>query len=346
MSGTNESGNEILAKLRGFVVFIAKAAGLGLAMFVAFMVASAITAADVAAETAPQDVNQMMVWLLAVSMLDAVILGFIIHNSRWRGWPLILGLAVALYGVQTVMGQIEALVFLTPLGERWGAGSVPMLVMPFELIASNIISGAVKAMVGATVGVLLFGKARRGEFESTDFMPKMEWQQWALKIGAAVLLYELLYFGFGYYVAWKSPALLDFYQGSDPGSFLAQMRNVIGTTPTLIPFQALRSLLWIAFSLPIIRMLRHKPWLGASATGLMLGLLAFSHTLVPNPYMPTEVRIVHFIETVSSTFIFGVALYGLFHRRHQSPAGLLKADAGDSEASRSRHSGYMGTEAR
>jgi hypothetical protein len=47
--------------------------------------------------------------------------------------------------------------------------------------------------------------------------------------------------------------------------------------------------------------------------------------IVPNPYMPPAVRRVHFIETVSSTFIFGVLMFWLLHRSHRSLADLFGA---------------------
>jgi hypothetical protein len=214
---------------------------------------------------------------------------------------LIAGLTFAFYGVQTVVGQIEAVVFLTPLGERWGAGSIPVLTMPLNFILSQFMIGAALAIVGVPVAALLFGKAKRGgEGSAARVNPGITGLEWAWKLGAVIVLYELLYFGFGYYVAWKDPAVLAFYQGTDPGSFFAQMRNVATETPTLIPFQALRALLWAAFSLPVIRMLRHKPWLGALLTGLFVSLPMNVPHIVPNPYMPTAVRTAHFIETPHS----------------------------------------------
>ena len=296
---------------------------LAATLFLTLMVVSSITAADVAAETNPQEVGRMMSSLFLASLVDATILALIVRFSRWRGLSLILGLALAFFGVQTVMGQIEALVFLTPLGENWGAGSLPMIEMPLELIISSIISGAAKAVVGVPAAALLFGKARGRSTESIELLPTMGWRQWLLKLAGVVLLYELLYFGFGYYVAWKSPAILEFYQGSDPGSFLAQMNHVLTETPRLAPFQAMRSLLWTAFAFPIVRMFKDKPLFGSALSGLLLGVLAFSHTIVPNPYMPDAVRQVHLIETVSSTFLFGLAQYWLFHRAHRSLAGMF-----------------------
>jgi hypothetical protein len=62
-------------------------------------------------------------------------------------------------------------------------------------------------------------------------------------------------------------------------------------------------------------MLRHKRWLGALLTGLFVSLPMNIPHIIPNPYMPADVRIIHFWETVSSTFIFGIVMFLLFHPR-------------------------------
>jgi hypothetical protein len=197
--------------------------------------------------------------------------------------------------------------------------------MPLDFILSQFYIGAAQAIIGIPLATLLFGKAKRDPETPIKFTPGLKGTQWLWKLAAIIVLYELLYFGFGYYVAWKNPAVTAFYQGTDPGSFLAQMRNVATQTPTLIPFQALRALLWTAFALPVISMLRHKPWLGALLTGLLLSLPMNVPHIVPNPYMPPAVRTAHFIETVSSTFIFGVLMFWLLHRHHRSLAALFEA---------------------
>lgn len=277
-------------------------------------------------ESAPEDGGNPIPLLFIITAVDALILGLVITQSRWSGFPLIVGLTFAFYGVQTFVGQIEAVVFLTPLGERWGAGSMPVLTMPLDFIFSQFIIGAALAIVGVPVAALLFGKAKRGgEDPSVKLNPGISGLQWIWKLGAVIVLYELLYFGFGYYVAWKNPAVLAFYQGTDPGSFFAQMRKVATETPTLIPFQALRALLWAAFSLPVVSMLRHKGWVGALLTGLFVSLPMNAPHLVPNPYILPAVRTAHFIETVSSTFIFGLVMFWLLHRSHRSLGDLFGA---------------------
>lgn len=297
--------------------FILKTAALTAILLIVMI---AVSTAVVPMESfEPEQESGSLLPLLIVCLAYALVIVLVITQTSWRGLPLILGLALSFYGVQTLVGQIEAIVFLTPLGERWGAGSIPALTMPLDFITSQFTVGAALALVGALSAAALFGKIRRRDDQQPiRLLPKFSTGQWLWKLAVIILLYELLYFGFGYYVAWKNPAVAAFYQGTDPGSFPAQMKNVITKTPTLIPFQAFRALLWTAFSLPVVAMLRRKGLLGAVTIGLFLSLPMNIPHIVPNPFMPAAVRQAHFIETASSNFIFGVILFWLLHRAHQS----------------------------
>ena len=305
--------------------FVLKTALIAIVMLITMIVATELALPVEAMEAASQEqAGNVVLLLLIINIVNALLFSLVVTQSRWRGWPLVLGLTFAFYGVQTLIGQIEAIVFLTPLGERFGVGSVPTLTMPMDFITSQFIIGAAQAVVAAPLAILLFGKIKPDKDRSNfALFPQFHLPQWLLKFGAIIVLYELLYFGFGYFVAWKNPAVLAFYQGTDPGSFLAQMKHVATQTPTLIPFQAFRALLWVAFAFPVISMLRHKPWLGALATGLFLSLPMNIPHIVPNPFMPADVRMAHFIETASSNFIFGVLMFWLFHRSHQSLMDFL-----------------------
>ena len=271
-----------------------------------------------------EEAGVIILLLLAVTTVDALIIGAVVKNSRWSGWVLTVGLIFSFFGAQTLVGQIEAIVFLTPLGENMGAGNVPVLTMPLDFILSQILIWGAVAVIGVSLAVFLLGETRKKDSFSINMSPGMGTREWLLKLGAVILLYELLYFGFGYFVAWKNPAVLEFYQGTDPGSFLAQMRNVATNTPGLIPFQAFRALLWTAFALPVISMLRHRPWVGALLAGLFLSVPMNIPHIVPNQYMPADVRFVHFVETTSSTFIFGICAFFLLYRSHRSVLDLFR----------------------
>ncbi|MBS3753883.1 MAG: hypothetical protein KGY46_10925 [Anaerolineales bacterium] len=310
--------------LKKISAFSLKTLVLSVAMLIVMVTVSGFAVPTETTQTASQNSGTIFLRLFIVNLANALLINLVVTQTRWRGWPLMLGLSFAFYGVQTIIGQIEAIVFLTPLGELWGAGSIPVLTMPPNFILGQFIVGAALAAIGVPLSVLFFRKRKRGDQPMLNtLIPKMGTEQWLIKIGLIIVLYVALYFGFGYFVAWKNPAVQAFYQGTDPGSFLAQMRNVATETPTLIPFQALRALLWIVFALPIIRMLRKNGLWGALLTGLFISLPMNIPHIVPNPFMPPDVRTVHFIETVPSTFIFGMLLFWLLHRPHRSVKELF-----------------------
>jgi hypothetical protein len=85
-----------------------------------------------------------------------------------------------------------------------------------------------------------------------------------------------------------------------------------------------RSLLWVLFVLPIIRMNRGNAWWTAIVVGLLLAVPMNIGHILPNPLIPDmSVRISHLIETASSNFVLGLAITWLFHRRHASLADLF-----------------------
>lgn len=303
---------------------VVKVVVLSLVVAIVYAVSSGIFMATAAEYIDPADAGTAMRGIFVVGLVDVLVLSFVVVQSRWRGPALMAGLAVSFYGVQTFMGGIEAAVFLTPLGVYLGSGSTPTIAMPAEMITGLFLTGIPLAVIAAPLTVILFGKARRSNQETIiDRWPHMNVSQWAWKLAAIIVLYELLYFGFGYYVAWKNPAVQQFYQGTDPGSFLAQMRNVATATPLLILFQVIRALLWAGFALPIIGMTKHKPYVGALATACMLSIPMNIGHVIPNPFMPDAVRMAHFVETTTSTFIFGLLVFWLLHRAHTSAADLL-----------------------
>jgi hypothetical protein len=298
-------------KAKSIVHFILKTLLLSVVMLVVIMILSMIRPLS-AGESTSRDEGTIMLLLFIVTTVYALVIGLVVHNARGSRLQLIFGLIVAFFGVQTVVGQIEAFFFLTPMGEHMGAGSAPVLQMPLAFIVSQLIIWGGVAIAGIPIAVFLFDRRKRGNRKAIPFLPAWTGQQWLVRIVAVVVAYELLYFGFGYFVAWKDPAIQEFYQGTDPGSFWLQLRQVATKTPGLYGLQAFRALLWIGFTLPVIAMLRKKGWKGALIIALFVSLPMNIPHIIPNPYMPADVRAVHFTETVSSTFIFGILLFLLF----------------------------------
>jgi hypothetical protein len=156
-------------------------------------------------------------------------------------------------------------------------------------------------------------------------LPAGEWL-WKLSLIAAA--YLVLYFSFGYFIAWRTEAVREYYGGTDSGNFFAEMRKVLVTTPWLPLFQIGRALMWTAFALPVIRMMKGKWWEAGLAVALLFSVVMNSQLLLPNAFMPPAVRFAHLIETASSNFLFAWFLVWVLLR-------LGKADTGAAEFLRS-----------
>jgi hypothetical protein len=274
---------------------------LTIILAICFAVAGGVVGLPANAES-PEQGEATALLLLAVCFLQVAVLTHLIIRSRWTGWRLMATVFLVFYGVMTFMPQIESAVFL----HRLPPGTLPRLFLMGALVAAPF----------SVLAVLILAKwnAARPDTEYTSrlLMPPSDW---AWKLAAIAVVYLVLYFTFGYFIAWRNPAVPEYYGGSDPGSFFAQMRNVARDTPLLIPFQLLRAMLWVALALPVIRMLKGKWPETAIALGSLFAVMT-APLLLPNPYMPQAVRMAHLVETASSNFILGVFIGWLLTQRH------------------------------
>ena len=274
---------------------------LTLVLFGCFAVAGGVVGIEAATNTA-EPAGQTALTLLAVCFLQASVLSYIIVRSRWRGWRLMAAIFVAFYGVTTFMSQIESAVFITSLPP----GVLPRLFLMGALIAAPF----------SVLAVLILGKRKAAPAEAGPndrlIMPGREW---AMKLAIIAVVYVILYFTFGYFVAWKNPAVPEYYGQIDEGTFGAHMAVVLRTTPWLVPFQILRALLWVAIAVPVIRMMKGQWQETALAVALLFSVVMNAQLLLPNPYMPEPVRMAHLLETASSNFIFGAFLAWLLVSR-------------------------------
>jgi hypothetical protein len=149
-----------------------------------------------------------------------------------------------------------------------------------------------------------------------------------VRLTIVVVAYLLLYFGFGYFVAWQSEAVRSYYGGADPGSFMTQLRSVVRDTPMLVPLQVLRAVMWAGLGALVIRMTTGAWWTTALSVALLFSVVMNVQLLLPNPYMPRDVRLTHLVETASSNFIFGWVLVAvLLGRRGRAPLHVTPATA-------------------
>jgi hypothetical protein len=236
-----------------------------------------------------------------VALLMTATIAYLALRSRWHGLKLAAAIFVVFFGVYTFLTQIEPLAF-PAVSEQMPPGTIRgfflaglMLTLPFSLLT-----------------VWILGKMKKDSLaDDSNTRLQMSTSEWAWKLSAAVILYEVVYFIFGYYVAWRTPGLPEFYGGTDPGTFFGQLANVIRDTPWLFLFQLFRALVWTSIGCVIIRMHKGGVFETSFAVGLAFSILMGATMLLPNPLMPPDVYRAHAIELVSSNFVFGILLTAL-----------------------------------
>ena len=247
--------------------------------------------------------------LLLIGIANTLLVMGLVLSSRWSGWKLIVALVFGYYGTVTFMMQIETWYFLSGI-----------TVSP-DLLLRLFLMGLPVAFFYIPLAVWICGKGRPSEAVSyrTDIVA-MPAAQWLWKLGAIALAYVVLYWSAGYFIAWQNPELRAFY--GSPGEivpFWEHTSLTLRTDPALFPFQVLRSLLWVLFALPVIWGSRLNPWWTALLVGLLFTLPQNLGHVLENPLMPlASVRLSHLVETASSTFVFGLLVSWLLHRRHAS----------------------------
>lgn len=256
--------------------------------------------ADPAATPVPG--ASFMVLVSGIMLLQTIALAYPIARSKWHGWKLVLGVFVLYYGTVTFTSQLESLVYL---GGK----------MPDGMLRGLFLMGAFAAALFAPIAVLVLGKwkAPATEIDSGSRYQPTSLGEWSWKIALGGLIFLSLYYLFGYFVAWQIPALRDYYGGTDPGSFFAQMRNVAQGTPWMIPFQYVRSLMWVGLAILVIRMMKAAWWEAGLATSILFALPVV-YLLLPNDMMPEAVRMGHLIETLPYQFLYGWLAAWLFCR--------------------------------
>lgn len=264
---------------------------LTIVYFGCFAVVSGALLAPASAQDAPAEAGATLGALLLVSFINAAVWSYVILRSRWTSWKLILTVFLVFYGVSTVMPQIESAYFITRL--------------PPGLLPRLFLAGLIIAALFAPLAVLILGKRRSSTSETAETAwLKMSAGAWIAKLVLIVVAYIIIYFTFGYFIAWSNAAVRAYYGGSDPAGFISHLISLLQHEPLLFLLQAVRALMWTAIAVPIIRMTKGEWWESGLSVALLFAVMT-SGLLLPNPLMPAEVRMAHLVETATSNFLFG-----------------------------------------
>jgi hypothetical protein len=244
---------------------------------------------------------------LVMAALHTAVMGWLIRRSRRAGWRL-GGLMIAVFfGVQALMPQVESWIFQ--------ASSGMAAHLPAEMIPRILLAGLLHACLWIPLAVRVLGRWRSDDVPDAGPRASLAATLKGWRLPAASLVYVFLYFLFGYYIAWRSPAVRAYYGGADPGTFWVQMGGVLRDTPWLVAAQVVRGAVWTLIGVTVLRSMRGHGLERALAIGALFGIVMPAGLLLANPYMPYAVRMAHLVETSSSNFLFGVFVGAVFSER-------------------------------
>lgn len=261
--------------------------------------------------------------MLILAVINTVLIISLIVTSLWNGWRLAFFLALAYYGSFTFLTQIETWYFLSDIS-----------ISP-KLLSRLFIMGLSIPIIFIPLAILICKRWKKSNVTSRPSNFDLPLKQLLLKVGIIAVIYVMIYWLAGYFIAWQNPELRAFY--GSPGEiepFFSHTVNTFSNTPGLILLQLFRGILFAVLATPIIIGSKVKPWITALLVGFLFAIPHLVH-IMPNALMPiASVRLSHMIETATSSFIFGLIVVWLLYPRTNNEAGkgsMLKGQTLDGD---------------
>ena len=287
--------------MRQAIAFALKA----LAVYVTSILSSATVVGGLGISAGPHPAEGLLSAGAALLVVHALTVGMVllvVAFATVRGVALAVLIFVVLFGTQTAMMQIETLAFNRSVG------------MPIRDVMVLTLAGAVNAAAIAAVAALLFRGPSAG---ASRPLPQLGW-----RLAAASLAYVVCYYGAGFFLAWSSEAVREYY---GQGEGIDQR--------FLLPFQIFRGLLWSLIALFVALRLKGSLLRRVAIMTLLFPLLIAPQLLYPNTYMPLAVAKAHLIEIAVSEAIWGaIAGLLLLPRGVEEPVAASSIPAGSAPA--------------
>jgi len=234
-------------------------------------------------------------WSLLANFLVALVLGYFIRFSTYRG----VRLSVIIFTIYFVIGhlnlQVEALIF--NVADR-------------PQVLRLLLGGLFVTVIFAPVYVFLFRNV--APLQPEKFTPRSV-LRWIGKAITGDILYLLIYLTAGFTLSVLYPQLLEFYEGKLPPLGL------------MIKIQLfLRGFIFVGVAVLILRTTRLTTVRHGILIGLTFAIIGGIAPLIPpSELMPDYVRLGHGVEVGISNFLYGLILGYLL--RQQPQQGPIKA---------------------
>ena len=241
-------------------------------------------------------------WIFITAFLQTLIVTWYANRTQLSGKKLGFVVFVVIFGVQFFMSQIETLFFLDSIQ------------MPWQIIFGQVLAGVGVGLLAALLSARYKNKLDKLQGSTEDGFNTLPRNVVIRRFTILAFVYTLIYYLFGYFIAWQFPALREYYSGStELIPFITHMQGQLAGEPQLVLFQIFRGYLWAGIAyMATMNLQKAKHWERLVIVGLAMSIgLAFP-ILVPQAYMPTPVRLGHFPELLSSNFVFGIIAAWLF----------------------------------
>ncbi|WP_313582575.1 hypothetical protein [Lacrimispora sp.] len=228
---------------------------------------------------------------------------YTVSHTKWKGVKLALVVITVISLVHPVLTQVETLFF----------GSAFSVISKSDILLI-MLAGILPLLVSVPLAVKMWSKekSRESVYDSPISVKKL-----AISIVQVGFAYMIVYFIFGYFVAWKSEAVRIFYSGdSQDIGFWAKLIENWRENPAIYPFQFMRGILFGVAALPLLYMGRNRRREFIISICLIYLCTAIV-LIVPNFLFPDTVRWAHFIEMFLSMLFFGVITGSIMSRASQ-----------------------------
>ncbi|NLG02480.1 MAG: hypothetical protein GX567_01385, partial [Clostridia bacterium] len=214
-----------------------------------------------------------MIYMLAISGT----IYFITQHARCKGKELYMAVIGSVFFTLSFMTQIETIIF----GSAFEGLSLHDILL---MVLGDFIS---ISLTGLLYILILKRKTQEHEIMTID------WKKFVKCLLLNGLIYMVIYFIFGYFVAWKSEDLRIFYSGSaeDPGFFYRLYVNARDNF-IIYPIQYVRGILFTLGIIPLMR-IRWKSKYGFMISVCAVFLCTGMGLIVPNFLFPDAVRLAH-----------------------------------------------------
>ena len=227
-----------------------------------------------------------MLYLLIISTLVCFTIYYVIRHSQAKGAKLLLNIVFVMFFVQLFMAQIETLLF--------GHAFPALTKLDVVLI---MLAGLIPLLATIPLMVKFFQNK-----DVVNVQAEVNLKGMFKKLGALAIIYPVIYFLFGYFVAWQFEALRILYSGS--AEKLNLWMHLLNNDPLILLFQILRGMLFGILVIPLKNMMVSKR---AFIISVCLVFLYLGYVfLLPNVLFPDMARLGHFLEMTSSMTVFGI----------------------------------------